>query len=184
MEILCKIEGLAPVLQNQFTGDKKAEDITLNDRAYKDEKGMYMPTNNIRMMLIGNKKRRSASEILGSDMEKAKGTKYKNFCKACVFIEGLDGDTSKVYFEPSRKAWDDVDKRTYQNDKGARNHISRPMITMPWSLTFKIHVFSKDLADATIRKLFEVAGFRCGLGDFGPTFGRFIVKKWEIIEEN
>jgi len=181
-EVKVRIAGLAPVLQNRFTPEIKGADIKIEDRAYQDDVGSYMPANNIRMMLIGNQRRRSASAILGSDIESGKGALYVAFCKACVFVESMDSNNpTKIYFEPARKTYDAVDSRSYQNKAGGRNMIERPMINLPWSMTFKVVVLDETIAKAKVKELFIVAGMRCGLGDYGPTFGRFRIVEWEEL---
>lgn len=191
-EIKCTVEGVAPMLHNRYpmnaepgSGKRKTQSIkdlkqTLNDKAYKDNKGMYLPANNIRMMLIGNQKRRGAATILGSDIEAGKGTRYVNFCKGCVFVLGLDGDQTKVYVQPNRKKWDDTHLSSYQRKDGSRNVIERPMINLPWQMTFNIVVYDDNFEEGKVRELFDTGGMRCGLGDFGPTFGRFIIKEWKL----
>lgn len=170
-----------PDRQGKPTARKGKKDIEaeLEGKAYKDERGMYLPADNIRMSLIGNRFRTGAADILGSTIERQKGKKYRNFCKACVWVLGTEEPTDKVYFEPLRKTWDDTDVRSFITSKGGRDVCERPMIRTPWSLTFTIHVTDETFAEGKIRELFEVAGLRCGLGVHGPTFGRFIVKEWK-----
>jgi len=59
--------------------------------------------------------------------------------------------------------------------------IERPMIEVPWSLTFIITVTEDTYDQGKIKEFFETGGLRCGLGVFGPTFGRFRIVEWEIL---
>lgn len=191
-QVKIKIEGIVPLLMNRYPlpesrqgkrafETEKPEEIELELKAYKDKRGMYMPVDCIRMMLIGNQARQGAAEILGSQIESKKGTWYKNFCNSFVFVIALD-DPLNVYFEPKRKTWDDVDCRSYMGKIGKtvrRNLIIRPQINNPWSLTFGVDVYDDQLPASKLKQLFDVAGLRCGCGNYGPTFGRFLVKEFE-----
>ncbi len=186
--IKCTIEGVVPIMFCRFPlpkkpGDKtKKKPQTLEEKVWVDEKGMYIPADNLRQMLIGNKHRTGAAMIYGSHYESKKGKKYIDFCKACVWVVGCEDDFN-VYFKPNRKTWDDTDIRSFINVNGGRDITERPLIKTPWSLTFIIHVTDDSVQPDTIRAFYDVAGTRCGLGVYGPTFGRFIVTEWEVLEE-
>jgi hypothetical protein len=186
-----KIEGIVPVMFDRFfnadeldTATKKKAKLTWKDelprKCYIDEKGIYVPVDNVRMMLIGNRFRTGAAKILGSEIEKNKGKPYLNFCKACVWVVGPK-DPLKVYFEPKRKSYDDFDERSFINAAGSRGISRRPLILTPWSLSFFVDVTDDIFDHSKIKQFFEVAGMRCGLGAYGPVFGRFLVKEWEVI---
>jgi hypothetical protein len=153
----------------------------LTKKLYVDKGGVYFPVDNIRMMLIGNKFRPGAAKVLGSYIEKNKATEYLSFCKGCVWIRGIK-HARKVYLEPVRKTYDDYDERSFVGATKARGLTRRPLFCTPWSLTFMIEVTSDLFDQSKIRELFDVAGLRCGLGAYGPTFGRFQVTGWELVE--
>ena len=189
-QVTCKIKGIVSMMQDRYDmptdgpGSKKAKDFwktQLPKKAYIDKKGMYIPTDNIRMMLIGNKLRTGAALILGSQIETKKGSAYLNFCKACVWVVGIEDD-NKVYLKPNRKTFDDYDERTFLNGAKppTRSITRRPIAKTPWTLEFIIQVTDDGFDQSKIRELFEVAGMRCGIGAYGPTFGRFVVDKWEV----
>jgi len=182
--IKATIEGVVPIMFHRFPLPTSPDDATkrkkqtLKEKMWIDKKGVYIPTDNLRMMLIGNKFRTGAAKIYGTHYESGKGTKYLDFCKACVWVVG---DNGKVYFDPNRTEHDDTDIRTIVNAQKSRSVCERPILTTPWSLTFNIQVTDDRVPEKIIKAMYEVAGMRCGLGVYGPTFGRFIVKKWETI---
>jgi len=132
-------------------------------------------------MLIGNKFRTGAAKIQGSVYESKKGKTYVDFCKACVWVVGLD-DPMKAYFGPLRQTWDDTDIRSFITSQGGRDVTERPLIKTPWSLSFMVHVTDDSMPLDKIRKFYEVAGMRCGVGVYGPTFGRFMINSWEEVK--
>ena len=182
----CRIEGLVPAMHHRFPlpekpGDKRRKARqTVDDKCYMDEKGVFLPADSLRMMLIGNRFRPGAATILGNFMESRKGKSYRSFCAGCVWVKGPQ-DPLKVYYEPQRKTYDDVDIRSFVNATGGRDVEERPLVTRPWTLSFIVEITGGELTSDKVRELFEVAGLRCGAGAYGPTFGRFQVTEWKII---
>jgi len=189
-EVNVKIKGLVSVLMNKYIMPKRQgapsgaykgfDDVQLElaKIAHMDEKGLYAPTDSIRMMLIGNQLKTGAAKILGSRIEKGKGANYTDACEAGVWVIGPE-DPEKVYYKPQRKIWDDVDIRSFITSTKARDVKSRPMIKPPWTLEFNVLVTADELKPGKVKELFEVAGLRCGIGSYGPTFGRFQVVRWK-----
>ena len=183
--VKCKIKGIVPAMHHKYPlpdkpGDRKRKKAqTPDEMCYMDTKGVYLPADNLRMMLIGNQYRQGVAYILGSDIEARKGKRYKEFCKSCVWVVGPD-DALKVYYEPSRKKYDRTDIRSFITSTGGRDVCERPLIDLPWSLTFIVHITDSSIDIDKVKEFFEVAGLRCGAGNYGPTFGRFIVKNWEV----
>lgn len=192
-EIQATYEGLVPMMMDRFAnpaqmeGPKKKKvkgrsEKEILAKLHRDEKGVFVPADNIRMMLIGNKLRRGAAKILGSEMESGKGTEYLSICKGCIWVLGTE-DPLKVYISPARKTYDDVDERSFINSTGTRSMAYRPILTLPWSLTFKIQVTQDNIDQSKVRQLFDVAGLRCGVCAYGPTFGRCVISEWKITQK-
>lgn len=189
----CTIKGLVPMMFDRFFdpksveggGKKKSKDSWKKElpfKLYQDKKGVYVPTDSIRMMLIGNKHRPGAAKILGSYIETKKATEYVSFCTGCIWVVGTD-DPLKVYVSPKRKSYDEYDERSFINAAGSRSLTRRPLIMTPWKLTFYVQVTSEQFDSAKVKEFFDVAGLRCGCGAYGPTFGRFIVESWKKVKE-
>ena len=191
-EIKCTISGLAEVLYNkppmEIPGGRPpkeretSREKLLKKKIYQDRKGLFMPTDNIEMMLIGSTARIGAAKILGSFIETNKGTEYTNFCEGCIWITSLDGKR-KLYWKPNRKTWDGTDIRSFP-DKGQQRHTAeRPMIKTPWKLTFIVHVTEDTWSPDMIKRFFDVAGMRVGLGSYGPKFGRFLIAEFVDLRD-
>ena len=183
----CKFKGLVHCMINRYPmpekqGErKKKRKLELKDKVYLDKKGMYIPADNIRMMLIGNQFRKGAAEILGKYIESKRGAEYRTFCQSCVWVVGKE-DPEKVYFEPKRKIWDATDVRSFVTANKNRDIVERPLVCTPWSLAFLIHVVDDNFPPEKIKELFEVAGLRCGVGVYGPKFGRCLVDYCKVVE--
>lgn len=191
-QIECTLEGVVPMMQDRYFNPEELENPKqkgkdawkkeLPHKAYIDKKGLYVPSDNIRMMLIGNKHRPGAAAILGSYIETKKKTEYVSLCKGCIWVVGPD-DPQKVYVDPKRKTYDDYDERSFINANGSRSLTRRPIVKAPWRLTFIIQVTDDRIDETKVRELFDVAGLRCGVGAYGPTFGRCVVAHWQVIEQ-
>lgn len=184
------IEGIVPIMFNRFQPPLKPGDTekktkqTLRQKIWIDnKKGVYIPTDNLRMILIGNQFRTGAAKIYGSEYQSKKGKKFVDFCTACVWVVGEGKKLDRVYFKPKRTKWDDTDIRSFViSKKDGRSTTERPILTVPWSLTFTVSITDDSVSSDLVHKMYEVGGLRCGLGVYGPTFGRFTVKKWEEIK--
>ena len=201
-EIQATYKGLVPMMMDRFanpdevaSGQAKRRSkvvspkelrAELERKLHRDNKGVYVPADNIRMMLIGNQFRRGAAQILGSDIEKNKGTTYKSICEGCIWVLGPK-DPLKVYIEPKRKTYDEYDERSFLTKKGkgggSRKITQRPLITLPWELHFIIQVTDDQIEQSFVRQLFDVAGLRCGVCAYGPTFGRCVITEWKVQKE-
>lgn len=191
-EIKAIYKGLVPLMMDKYkdpsSGEKpkKVQKKGRNEqdilaKLHMDKKGVYVPADNIRMMLIGNKLRRGAATILGSDMESNKGTKYVSMCKGAIWVLGTK-DPLKIYIEPHHDTYDDVDERSFVNAMKSRSMAYRPIINLPWSLSFIIQVTDDAIDETFVHQLFDVAGLRCGVCAYGPTFGRCVIDQWEIVK--
>jgi hypothetical protein len=192
-EIRATFKGLVPMMMDRFydpksttKGPKKKkkglDKAVVELKLHKDSKGVHVPADNIKMMLIGNKHRKGAAYILGSYIETKKGTQYIEMCKSSIWVLGIE-DPQKVYMNPNRKTYDDIDERSFINANGSRSISYRPIITLPWSVTFIIQVTDDLIHESKVRELFDVAGLRCGVCAYGPTFGRCLITEWVILEE-
>lgn len=81
------------------------------------------------------------------------------------------------------KDWDYLDRRRVCIQRNAVTR-SRPAMREGWTATFILMVnlpeyVSPELLNSTIQQ----AGKLIGLGDFRPTFGRFLVTRWEVLQD-
>ena len=187
-EMIMSIKGEVPSMHCKYplpekVGDKRKRPApTLEQKLWHDKKGVYLPADNFKMMLVGNQNRTGAAKVLGSRIESGKGTEYLDFCKACIWVVGLE-DSQKVYYLPLRSTYDDVDIRPAIMSKGGRDVVERPVINLPWKMKFKIQVLDDNCPPEKVVRFYEVAGLYCGAGVYGPTFGRFTIEKWEVVKK-
>ena len=192
-----EIKGLVAMMHNRFfepeatePGGKRTK--SPEDRIREIELKLHMdakrsrviiPADNLRMMLIGNTARPGAAKILGTFIETGKGTKYIEAATSSIWVLGTK-DPLRCEILPTRKTFDEIDERPFNTQKGkggmSRKIQHRPLIKCPWKVPFIVHVTDDNLSSNWVRDLFKLAGLRCGLGAYGPTFGRFEVTRWRV----
>ena len=60
----------------------------------------------------------------------------------------------------------------------------RPAFTPGWGAEFEITVLLPDyVSDAFLHRLVSDAGRFVGLGDFRPTYGRYQLVHWDVIQD-
>src|SRR5262249_46865185 len=65
-------------------------------------------------------------------------------------------------------------------DKGIPNPKVRPVLPLPWELSFTFRLFpNKEIKEVDVLNLFEEAGRAIGLGTFRGVFGKFAVAAWD-----
>jgi hypothetical protein len=180
-----KVEGLVPMLHDKYPlnknddGSRTKVDPPVESKLHHDKKGVFVPADNLRQMLLGNRKRQGACKVLGTYFRSKKATEYATLVNGALYVQGLE-DPQKVYLEPLRKKWDQVDKRAFMSDSG-RKISKRPQMNTPWSLEFMVYVYTDALPEEIVKQLFTVAGQFCGIGAYGPKFGRYRIVGWEML---
>jgi hypothetical protein len=65
-------------------------------------------------------------------------------------------------------------------DKGIPNPKERPVLPLPWELSFQFSIFpNNEIKEQEIINLFTEGGYAIGLGTFRGVYGKFEIKKWE-----
>lgn len=81
------------------------------------------------------------------------------------------------------KDWDYLDRRRARpNHAGAITRV-RPALLAGWTATFTFQVLLPEyIGPALFQEVLENAGRLIGVADFRPTFGRFRVVRFEVLE--
>lgn len=191
MKLNVLIEGTSPLICNKFS-DAAAESATNGTRGssaaadrgtpreicetklYIDLDGNpCIPQPNLMRCLVDGGKFHKAGK---SQITTSKTT----LLYSCVEIEGVT--IPIIHKEP----WM-VDTRAVRiPSTGGRILAHRPTFN-DWRLAFTCDLDTAILGMKLFRQIVDDAGKRIGLGDFRPAtkgpFGRFVVTKWEVVEE-
>jgi len=86
-------------------------------------------------------------------------------------------------FHPKKQDWDYLDKQRVTIQRAGITR-TRPAMLEGWQVTFRVLVTLPDyLTETVLRNLAREAGRLIGLCDFRPTYGRFGVTRFEILEK-
>lgn len=186
LHVVVTIKGITPLLMNPVSNDellkirdkikapKGAPRATPREecdgKVYKDAKGQpYIPSNMLWSCLV------SAGQHVRLD-----GKRQISTAKSTVLPQFMTIDDTAMSL--NTPGWE-VDMRPGKNPNGGELVVlCRPRFDV-WSFKVKITIDTREIAEDKIRELFDIAGKRCGLGDYRPSrkgiYGQFVVDCWE-----
>ena len=185
------LKGLTPIMFDRYAGDNNTK-LEWSQKIYTipGTSILCLPTANIVSFL-------SAHNTNSAPKRLRDARQFKKICNAClsfVMIEALEGDSQYIPFlrkgEPIHvgKFGDDrepesglyLDRRVARLDKGIPNPKERPVLPLPWSMSFQLTILpNKEIKEQEIQNLFVEGGIAIGLGTFRGVFGKFEVVGWE-----
>ena len=190
MKIEVTIEGISPLLMNRFTeanevqvsggtavtfkGDRGTPRDQAAPKCYSDKDGMlYVPGPNI-----------FAAIIAAGTFHKAGKSKLTTM-KSSLIPAGLLVDD--LVCPLGTKDWEVDSRSVVIPSTGGRVMCHRPRVDR-WSCKFTLDVDTAMFAPSLVRAVIDDAGKKIGLGDYRPArkgpFGRFVVKQWNVIEDD
>ena len=80
------------------------------------------------------------------------------------------------------KEWDYLDRRRVTIQRSGITRI-RPALRSGWKINLVLQVLTPEYIDQTfLNETLQSAGRLIGVGDFRPTFGRFMVTKFSVLK--
>jgi hypothetical protein len=185
------VKGITPIMFDRYAGDNNTK-LEWSQKIYTvpGTSILSLPTSNIVSFL-------SAHNTNSAPKRLRDARQFKKICNACLsftMIEALEGDTQYIPFlrkgEPIRVGnfGDEkdelsgiyLDRRVARLDKGIPNPKERPVLPLPWSLSFYLTILpNKEIKEQEIQNLFIEGGIAIGFGTFRGVFGKFEVVGWE-----
>lgn len=185
------VKGITPIMFDRYAGDNNTK-LEWSQKIYTvpGTSILSLPTSNIVSFL-------SAHNTNSAPKRLRDARQFKKICNACLsftMIEALEGDTQYIPFlrkgEPIRVGnfGDEkdelsgiyLDRRVARLDKGIPNPKERPVLPLPWSLSFSLTILpNKEIKEQEIQNLFIEGGIAIGFGTFRGVFGKFEVVGWE-----
>lgn len=172
------IRGLTPILFDRYSGSNK-EQLSVMDKVYQENGILVLPSTNILSFL--------SSQNTESAPQRVVGRGWREVAKAA-----LSYVTIEPYMIPFMRDGKplEVDKaglqihyavaRVMKGKLAVPNPKERPMLNLPWELSFKISLMETGaLNEVLLRKLFEIGLQAIGLGTFRGPFGKCAIVKWE-----
>ena len=185
------LSGLTDIMFDRYAGDNKTQ-LEWTQKIYlvPETNILCLPTTNI-VSFLSSHNTNSAPKRLRDARQ------FKKIANACLsFVNITSNGTEKDYIPFMRNGKeiqvgkfgdrkDDLsglylDRRVARLDKGIPNPKERPILPLPWELSFTLSIFpNKEIKEQEIMNLFTEGGIAIGLGTFRGVYGKFEVKKWE-----
>lgn len=179
------LKGFMPIMFDRYPGDNKTV-LEPNQLMYfmPDGKTLCIPAANISSFLSAQNTT-SVAKLLGGRGYKKLAMSMLAFVQLSPMTIPLCRDGEPIVFNGFVNDVDEeadiyVDRRVARLDKGVPNPKARPVVNLPWDLSFSLRLIKNDEVDETLlRQYFTKGGIALGLGTYRGLFGKFIVEKWE-----
>jgi len=177
--------GLQPIMFDRYAGDNNTKLEPWQKLYLSPQRHIGLPALNIMSFL-------SAHNTNSAPKRLRDKRKYKDIANACLsfvsitqtFLEFVRDDKPIVFGAFGKDEIDPVSGvaihyAVARLDKGIPNPKARPVLQLPWSLSFDLTIWSnKEIKEQEIMNLFEEGGRALGLGTFRGVFGKFRVEQW------
>jgi len=185
------LAGLADIMFDRYAGDNKTQ-LEWTQKIYlvPGTNILCLPTTNIVSFLSSHNTNSAPKRLRDARQFK----KIANACLSFVTIKADGNEKDNIPFTREGKEiqvgkFGDrkeelsglyLDRRVARLDKGIPNPKERPVLPLPWELSFTLSTFpNKEIKEQEIMNLFVEGGIAIGLGTFRGVYGKFEVKKWE-----
>jgi len=174
------LTGIRQIMFDRFPGSMKAgEALAPMDKLYTEGQAIVLPAVNILSFLSSQNTESAPQRVIGRG--------WKAVAKAALSFVDIDPFLIPITREGQgltiENAGVTIHNSVARIKKGALSIPSvkeRPVIGLPWEVSFKITLFKNpDLNEPILRRLFEEGGLSIGLGTFRGVFGKFEVTKWK-----
>ena len=184
-EILRRVSlrGIADIMFDRYAGDNKTE-LPPEKKMYfaTDGKTMILPSINISSFLSAQNTESAPKRFLDSREYKKIASANLSYVsispmeipftrkgKPIVFQGFADRSQGGVY----------IDDRVARLPKGIPNRKIRPVLAIPWELSFEMTIFpNNECSEDMLHDLFVRGGIAIGLGTFRGVYGKFVVQEW------
>ena len=173
--------GLRPIMFDRYAGSNN-EQLAPMDKVYlsqQDKKTLVYPAVNVLSFLSSQNTESAPQRLLGK--------KWKTVAKAALSF--VDVDPLEIPFVRNGEVLTLENSGVYIAFHVARikkgmltipNPKERPVLPLPWELSFKITLMDNpDLTESILKRLFVEGGIAIGWGTFRGVYGKFEVVRWE-----
>jgi hypothetical protein len=180
------LRGKTDIMFDRYPGDNDTK-LEPYQKFYflGDSKQLAIPALNVMSFLSGHNTNSAPKRLLDK-------RKYKDVANACLsflqinptMIPFARNGQPIVFdkFESDKDALSGayVSRLVARLDKGIPNPKVRPVLPLPWDLSFKLTIYpNKEIQEQQILNLFENGGMALGLGTFRGVYGKFSVETWD-----
>lgn len=184
------LQGVAPIMFDRYAGDNKTQlDWTQKIYLVPGTPQLALPATNINSFF-------SAHNTNSAPKRLRDKRKYKDICNALLSFVSIEAPADCMGYIPFLRNGNPISVGTFGDsqdpasglylhravarlDKGIPNPKERPVLPLPWALSFDLTILpNKEIKEQEIKNLLEEGGLAIGLGTFRGVFGKFIVSEW------
>jgi len=175
------LTGIADIMFDRYPGDNKTE-LSPEKKFYflPDGETLMLPSMNLVSFLTAQNTDSAPKRLLDKRKYKETASAILSFTSISPFEIPFSSKGEPIKFS----GFDDkrfyIHRTVARLAKGVPNPKVRPVLRMPWDLSFEISIFpNKEFTEDMLYDLFIRGGMAIGLGTFRGVFGKFRVSKWE-----
>lgn len=181
------LRGIAPIMFDRYAGDNKTT-LTVEQKMYfgPDGKTLVIPSANLMSFLCAQNTPSAAKRFYDVREYKAVAQNVLSYTAIEPFDIPLTRDGKPIRFngfvgDEDKAAGIYVHRSVARLDKGIPNPKVRPVVRLPWELSFDLKIYpnADDITEDMLLRLFQRGGLAIGLGTFRGVFGKFVVESWE-----
>jgi len=178
------LKGIAPLMLDPYAGDNKTQ-LLPEQKFYflpNGKRELCIPSANVHSFLCALNTRSAVKSFYESKVYKNVAAALLGFVSISPFDLPLTRGGKQIVFTEFGENGITLDRRVARLPNGIPNPKERPVIALPWEVTFELTIVPNDVfKELDLRNLFEKGGISIGLGTYRGVYGKFVVEKWDEI---
>lgn len=178
------LTGIRDIMFDRYAGDNNTE-LTPEQKLYYDQDGetLVIPALNIHSFLSAENTKSAVKLMYDSRVYKKKAAALLGFVMIDPVNIPITRKGKPIKFKGFDKNGITLCKTTPRLSGGVPNPKTRPIVNMPWEMSFQLQLFPNDeVSELEVQNLFDKGGIMIGLGTYRGVFGKFVVSKWERVK--
>ena len=180
------LRGISPIMFDRYPGDNSTA-LEIDQKMYfaDDGESLVLPSANIMSFLSATNTPSAPKRLIDARKYKATAAAALSYVIIRPLLIPLTRDGEQIRFHGFEDDRDDrggieVHRCVARLDKGIPNPKVRPVVRMPWELSFQLSLYANDdISEKMLLMLFTRGGIAVGLGTYRGVYGKFEVAEWE-----
>jgi uncharacterized protein (DUF1330 family) len=176
-----KLVGFTPIMFDRYAGDNKTQ-LMPEQKMYFARGGqtLIVPSENVKSFLCAINTDSAAKRFYDSREYKAIAAALLSFVMVSPEEITLTRDGGAIVFSGFGENGITLHRAVARLPKGIPNPKERPLVDLPWELSFELSIFENNVfKEVEVKNLFVKGGLAIGLGTYRGRYGKFTVDSWE-----
>lgn len=179
------LTGFMPLMTDRYAGDNKTQ-LPPEAKMYfmPDGRTISIPAINM-LSFLSAQNTTSVAKLIGGKQSKDLAAAFLSYVQFMPMFIPICRNGVPIVFNGFVNDVDEVahiyvDRRVARLAKGIPNPKARPVVELPWDMSFTLRFFkNKTFDESLLRLAFEQGGEALGIGTYRGLYGKFTVTKWE-----